>query len=84
MKILPKHYEVLKAVINAQVEHNPGMFYEYQERGLSDQQYRWDLLYQSGVIIGDGTRMPGDIDLYSYLDVRHVDAALKKIVSDHV
>lgn len=42
--------------------------------------YRWDLVYASGIKIGDGRGMPGDLNLYAYLNDKHIDAALRSIV----
>lgn len=45
-----------------------------------DKRYRWDLLYASGLKIGDGVGMPGDVNLYAYMDDSHIDTALRSIV----
>ena len=44
------------------------------------ERYRWDLLWLSGLRIGDGVGIKGDLDLYSYMDDVHIDTALKHIV----
>ena len=45
-----------------------------------DMRYRWDLLHASTLKIGDGAGMPGDLNLYAYLDDSHIDSALKSLV----
>lgn len=45
-----------------------------------DKRYRWDLLYRSGLKIGDGVGVNGDINLYAYLNDEHIDTALRSIV----
>lgn len=60
---------------------------EYKERLKSDskvkdieERFRWDLLYNSGIRIGDGKGMSGDIELYSYMNDNHIDSVLKDYV----
>jgi hypothetical protein len=45
-----------------------------------DMRYRWDLLNATGLKIGDGAGMPGDLNLYAYLNDDHIDSALRSIV----
>lgn len=45
-----------------------------------DMRYRWDLLYASGLRLGDGVGMQGDLNLYAYLDDTHIDSALRILV----
>lgn len=45
-----------------------------------DKRYRWDLLWASGLKLGDGMGMRGDLDLYAYLDDAHIDSALRHLV----
>lgn len=45
-----------------------------------DMRYRWDLLYMSGLKIGDGVGIKGDVNLYSYMDDTHIDSALRNLV----
>lgn len=47
-----------------------------------DARYRWDLLHASGLKIGDGVGIQGDLNLYSYLDDTHIDTALRSIVAN--
>ena len=45
-----------------------------------DMRYRWDLLYMSRLRLGDGVGMKGDLNLYSYLNDKHIDAALRSFI----
>lgn len=47
-----------------------------------EKRFRWDLLHASGVKIGDGIGIQGDINLYSYMHDEHIDTALKVYVSE--
>jgi hypothetical protein len=48
-----------------------------------DTRFAWDLFNASRIRIGDGGGMPGDIDLYSYLNDDHIATALKKYVREN-
>lgn len=43
--------------------------------------YRWDLIHDSGLKIGDGVGMSG-LPLYAYLNDDHIDTALRSLVPD--
>lgn len=45
-----------------------------------DKRYRWDLLWTTGLKLGDGVGVKGDLDLYAYLDDTHIDSALRFLV----
>lgn len=45
-----------------------------------NKRYRFDLLWLSGLKIGDGVGVKGELDLYSYMNDTHIDTALKHIV----
>ena len=45
-----------------------------------NKRYRWDLLWHSGIRLGDGVGIKGDLNLYSYLNDNHIDAALRSLV----
>ena len=45
-----------------------------------DMRFRWDLFSFSGIRLGDGKGMSGDIDLYAYMNDLHIDTALKAYV----
>lgn len=77
MKMREDHYAALRAAINLYAEKYPVPLAEthtlYRETGLSDARYAWDLLAASGA---DTT------PLYAYLDDRHIQTALLRIVRD--
>lgn len=79
MKIKPEDYKVLEAAVLRVKEANPSAHDAYLAAGWSDKRYRWDLLWKSGLKIGDGAGMPGDLDLYAYANDDHIDTALRKI-----
>ena len=45
-----------------------------------DMRYRWDLMYASGLRFGDGRGMRGDLNLYAYLNDKHIDSALRSFI----
>jgi len=45
-----------------------------------DLRYRWDLLRASRLRLGGGVLAKGDLNLYAYLNDRHIDSALRTIV----
>jgi len=47
-----------------------------KEKGLSDVRYAWDVFHMTGLKIGDGKGVKGDIDLYEYLNDNHITTAL--------
>ena len=79
MKMKKEHYDVLKQHILDTIPKIPSQE-AYKENGLSDKRYRWDLLYKSGLKIGDGVGTQG-LPLYAYMDDMHIDTALRKILS---
>lgn len=80
MKITQSDYNALKAHVAPHVtEQNQTL---YRDNGLSDKRFRWDCLWAAKIIIGDGVGINGDLDLYAYLDDRHIDTALRHIVSE--
>lgn len=58
----------------------PELRMQYEVLGYNSMRYRWDLLRATGIKIGDGAGMRGDINLYSYLNDDHIDTALRAIV----
>lgn len=77
MKITQEDYRVLESHIKGSQTYP--MLLEYRAKGLSDKRYRWDCLWSSGLKIGDSAGMPGDLNLYDYMDDTHIDTALRKI-----
>jgi len=77
MKMKPEHVEQLKQAIVPL--HSQALWEQYREQGLSAMRYRWDLLYRSGLKIGDGVGTSG-LPLYAYLNDEHIDTALRAIL----
>lgn len=86
MKITPHDLQALAARIvpldtpERRAAYNAGQFPYADRVKCLNKRYRWDLLYLSGLTLGDGRGAPGDINLYSYLDDTHIDTALCHIV----
>jgi len=72
MKITPEDYAILEKAIKP-------MMYKINRSGITAMRWRWDCLYRCGLKIGDGIGMPGDLNLYAYMDDTHIDTALKRI-----
>ena len=78
MKITAQDYKILETHVISAMAVLPTLA-EYREKGLSDKRWRWDLLWRSGLKIGDSVGMPGDLNLYDYCNDTHIDTALRKI-----
>lgn len=72
MKIKQSDYLKLEDFINQTIKAYPGIKESYQERQLSSERLRWDLLHFS--------RFDTNI-LYEYLNDNHIDTALRKITN---
>ena len=72
MKMKKEHFDRMRDAI---VPHDTQFHrMRYIEAGLSDKRYRWDLMRHAGLVPFICR------ELYSYLDDKHVDTALAKIV----
>lgn len=78
MKIKPEHFDKLKAACEAVVAKYPTGAAEYQEKGLSQMRYRWDVLYVAMIDGEKGLRFVCDV-LYEYVNDDHIDTALRAI-----
>ncbi len=45
-----------------------------------EKRYRWDVLRATGLKIGNGVGIKGDVDLYAYLDDDQIESALRKMI----
>ncbi|MCK5608937.1 hypothetical protein KAR91_44095 [Candidatus Pacearchaeota archaeon] len=72
MKITIDDYSKLEDLINQTIEAFPGIKESYQDRQLSDERLRWDLLHLSRFNTNA---------LYEYLNDDHIDTALRKITN---
>ena len=74
MKITKEHYAILRTACEQVIANNPNMKREYEEQGLSDKRYRWDVWYMTENMLTFTCNI-----LYKYLDDNHVDTALRSI-----
>lgn len=86
MKIKPKDLAVLTDKIKPldtperRAQYLAGDFKNSRAVKDLNKRYRWDLLWLSGLKIGDGAGVKGDLDLYSYMEDGHIDTALRHTV----
>jgi len=71
LKIEKRDYLNMQTAILKILYNNPEIRKGYIENGLSDERFRWDMLWKS-----DFDVMP----LYNYLHDSHIDTALKHII----
>lgn len=87
MKMRPEHFAELAAAINPhdtaerRAQYRARNFRHADRCRDVNKRYRWDLMYASGIKIGDGKGMSG-LPLYEYLDDDQIDTALRRIVPD--
>lgn len=83
MKISASDYTILKTAIaeklRAQGKELPAITEEYAREGLSEKRLCFDLLAFSGLKIGDGVGVKGNLNLYAYMNDDHIHSALKQI-----
>lgn len=79
MKITPEDYAVLEDAIKRTVVRTGLSLDNYTSLGLTAKRYRWDMLEKSGIRIGDGINIDGDVNIYAYANKNHIDTALRKI-----
>jgi hypothetical protein len=79
MKITAADYAVLEKAIKDTIARTGLSLDNYTSLGLTAKRYRWDLLEQSAIKIGDGLTINGDVNIYAYANKTHLDTALRKI-----
>lgn len=79
MKITSEDYAILEAAIKTTMARTGLTLDNYTSLGLTAKRYRWDLLEQSQITIGDGVDIDGDLNLYAYASKLHIDTALRRI-----
>lgn len=79
MKITPEDYAVLERAIVDTIARTNLSLDNYTSLGLTAKHYRWDLLEQSQIKIGDGIDSHGEVNIYAYANKSHVDTALRNI-----
>lgn len=71
MKMTKEDYEILKSEIKPYFSVE--LMDEYKNKGLSEERFRWDLVWRSKTDIGK---------FYHYLNDNHIDTALRRIVKE--
>jgi hypothetical protein len=79
MKITPEDYAVLESAIKLTIARTGLSLDNYTSLGLTAKRYRWDMLEQSQIKIGDGVKIDGDVNIYAYANKDHIDTALRRI-----
>lgn len=85
MKIKPEHLQALRDAIIPIDTHERRQKYLDNQFSYADRckdrelRFRWDLLKDAGIKIGDGKGMSG-LPLYSYLNDVHINTALKSFI----
>ena len=79
MKITAADYAVLEKAIKDTIARTGLSLDNYTSLGLTAKRYRWDLLEQSAIKIGDGLTINGDVNIYAYANKTHLDTALRNI-----
>lgn len=79
MKITLEDYAILERAVKKTITRTGLSLDNYTSLGLTAKRYRWDLLEQSDIKIGDGTTTDADVNIYTYANKNHVDTALRKI-----
>ncbi|NRA62757.1 MAG: hypothetical protein HRU25_18055 [Psychrobium sp.] len=79
LKITVEDYAILESAIKHTIARTGLSLDNYISHGLTAKRYRWDMLEQSGITIGDGINIDGDVNIYAYANKIHIDTALRKI-----
>ncbi|SIS92998.1 hypothetical protein [Neptunomonas antarctica] len=79
MKITPEDYAILESAIKRTITRTGLSLDNYTSLGLTAKRYRWDMLEQSQIKVGDGINIDGDVNIYAYANNNHIDTALRKI-----
>jgi hypothetical protein len=79
IKITPEDYSILEVAIKRTIARTGLSLDNYTSLGLTAKQYRWDLLEKTGLKIGDGIKVNGDVNIYAYANKTHLDTALRRI-----
>lgn len=79
MKITAADYAILDSAIKRTMARTGLSLDNFTSLGLTAKDYRWELLAQSAIIIGDGINVDGDVNIYAYANKAHLDTALRNI-----
>lgn len=86
LRIRPRDMQTLREAVlpedtaERRSAYSSGQFPQSRQCKDWDLRYRWDLLRASQLRLGGGGVARGDLNLYSYLSDKHIDAALRSIV----
>ena len=86
LKIKPEDLQKLQSAVSPldtperRERYRTGQFPNAERVRDLNMRYRWDLLNASGLKIGDGVGIQGDLNLYQYLTDEHIDSALRSFV----
>ena len=80
MKITQDDFAILREAVCTAMVKFPTLRKNYSKEGISHKRYRWDMLYLTGLKIGDGAGMRGDVNVYAYANDDHIDTALRAIM----
>lgn len=72
MRIIPAHYDYIKAAVLGN-PHAPTLP-DYLARGLTEKRWRWDLLWAAKISPWISA------NVYPYANDEHIDTALRKIL----
>ena len=79
MKITAEDYAILERAVKRTMARTGLSIDNYTSLGLTAKRYRWDMLEQSEITIGDGINIEGDVNIYAYANKNHLDTALRRI-----
>lgn len=85
MRIKPAHYQALRAAMLQVIDEK--VYHKYQDAGYTTRRYLWDCLRNPTLkIVWNGHEYDGIIFtvdvLYEYMEDRHVNSALCKILRE--
>lgn len=82
MKITPADYCKLREAVCGVLDAGKLAPGTYRSANLTPKRFRWDCLWASGLKIGDGIGIQGDINVYAYANDDHIDTALRRIMRE--
>jgi hypothetical protein len=86
LKITPEDLQALKSAVTPldsparRERYLANDFFNAARCIDKDKRYRWDLLWESGLLIASRATGPGVLGLYAYMNDDHIDSALRHLV----